>query len=78
MKALILISLLFFACSEDNDPQPVKSCAQLKSEIELAQKAILDHQAKGSNGDPEAWENELNRLNHIKTEKSNEYAKRAC
>lgn len=77
MKAIIILSLVFFACSE-NDPEPQVSCETLRTEIQAAQKAINDHQAKGNGGNQAAWEAELARLNQIKAQKSNEYAKRAC
>lgn len=79
MKTLLLVILVIFAsCSSDDDPKPQISCAELKAEIDLASKAITEHYAKGSQGNPTAWEEELNRLNQVKTVKSNEYARRAC
>jgi hypothetical protein len=77
MKTILLVAVLFLSCSE-NDPHPQISCDELKKEIELVNKEITEHHAKGSAGNPEAWENELNRLNNIKTVKTNEYAKRHC
>lgn len=79
MKTILFVILIAFAsCSSGDDPKPQISCAELKAEIDLASKAITEHYAKGSGGDPVAWEKELTRLNQIKTEKVNEYTTRAC
>ena len=79
MKTILFLFLIVLAsCSTDSDPEPQVSCEQLKSEINLASKAITEHYAKGSNGNPKAWEAELTRLNQAKTVKVNEYSRRAC
>jgi outer membrane lipoprotein-sorting protein len=75
MKYLIIVLLFVTACSED-DPQP--SCEQLKQELALAKDAALDHQATGSNGNPQAWAAEQNRLMDIWTRKQGEVKTRAC
>lgn len=78
MKTILLVILVIFASCSENDPEPQISCAQLKSEIEAVSKSIQEHYAKGSEGNQDAWGKELIRLNNIKTEKSNEYSRRAC
>lgn len=78
MKSTAVLLIVLFSCSESDDPKPQVSCAQLKGEIEAVQKSILEHQAKGNEGNQSAWESELKRLNDIKTIKSNEYTTRHC
>lgn len=78
MKTILIAILVIFASCSENDPEPQISCDQLKSEIEAVSKSIQEHYAKGSEGNQDAWEKELTRLNSIKTEKSNEYYRRAC
>lgn len=78
MKTILFALLVVLASCSENDPEPQIPCSQLKTEIEAAHKAILDHQAKGSDGNQAAWEVELKRLIEVKTVKTNEYSKRAC
>jgi hypothetical protein len=78
MKPILIALIVIFASCSENDPEPQVSCSQLKTEIEVANKAILDHQAKGNGGNQAAWEVELKRLMEVKADKSNEYSKRAC
>jgi hypothetical protein len=79
MKTILFATLLLLAsCSVDKDPEPQLSCEALKVEMDAAIKAVQDHHAKGSQGNPTAWEAELDRLNKIKSEKVTEYKRRIC
>jgi hypothetical protein len=74
----VLVCLFFFACSSESDPEPQIPCQQLKQEIDLAYKAILDHQARSSNGNPVAWQAELERLVVARDAKQGEFTRRRC
>lgn len=79
MKTIILaLTLALASCAIDKDPEPQKSCAELKAEIDLLDKQLAEHYAKGSEGNPTAWEKELTRLNQLKTPKAHEFSKRLC
>lgn len=78
MKTIILISFIFLASCSSDDPEPQKPCEQLKVELNAAQDAILDHQAKGSNGNPDAWKDELNRLTAKRDKIQGEFITRRC
>ena len=79
MKAILLaLTVIFASCALDEDPKPQASCAELQAEIDKLNKEIAEHYAKGSEGNPTAWEKELTRLNQLKTPKAHEYAKRLC
>ena len=75
MKALIIIILLA-SCAED--PKPQKPCEQLKIELDQAQKALVEHKAKGSVGNQDVWLNTLNNLIRTRDEKQAEYTSRYC
>lgn len=75
---LIIFTLVLASCSDSDDSSKQLSCQELKSEIEVAQKAILDHQARGNGGNQSAWEAELERLTNIRNQKQNEYTQRHC
>lgn len=76
MKTIILVIFIFFSCSEDLEPQ--KPCSQLKTELDAAQKALVEHKAKGSVGDQDVWLNTLNNLIRTRDEIQAEYTKRHC
>lgn len=73
---LIIVTCLLFSCSED--PEPQKPCSQLKVELDAAQKALVEHKAKGSVGDQDVWLNTLNNLIRTRDEIQAEYTKRHC
>ena len=78
MKAIILFSLIVLASCSSDDPQPQQSCESLRAELEQVQKAIIDHQARGSQGNQSAWETELKRLMQLRDQKQHEVDKRLC
>jgi hypothetical protein len=78
MKTLLFVSVILFASCSSDDPEPQIPCQQLKQEIDLAYKAILDHQARSSNGNPVAWQAELERLVVARDAKQGEFTRRRC
>jgi hypothetical protein len=76
MRILIIIVIFLASCSED--PEPQKPCAQLEQELNTAQKAVLELQAKGSNGNQDVWLNKLNNLIRTRDGIQAEYTTRHC
>lgn len=79
MKTLLFIAVIIFAsCSSEKDPEPQVPCETLKVQLHTAQEEILHHQAKGSNGNPDAWKAELNRLAMKRDKIQGEFITRRC
>jgi len=77
MRFLIIIVIFLASCSGE-DPKPQKPCEQIKIELEAAQKALVEHYAKGSTGNQDVWLNTLNNLIRTRDEKQAEYTSRYC
>lgn len=78
MKTLLFITVILLASCSSDDPEPQAPCETLQVQLNAAQKAIIDHQATGSNGNPEAWKYELKKLTTERDRIQGEFIRRAC